>query len=303
MPQDAVVQLAKHSAYDGDAVQQLRALSSEALEELSRDLWEAALSGSGSGGAWAVQAAWLGSPGRLSELATSGSHAVGVRALTALLKTDPARLLSLLGFCGDGGVVETSPLSAARRRVALRTLGRLSRTTLEGLVTPELLNKLVSVPSDCPSAARLLKGANPEIVEVWWPKLPVPCSTAISIATRLPQLTLQLIVDAPQRWKEHEFHKARGSSKEPQQESLTCGKLKTLSKELAVLINDIVAVNVQAGGSSRDWQLTQSPPPHIVMIQFRIGTGEAGLYEYYTWSHQASMPMNQGSNLPALTSA
>ncbi|CAE7932883.1 unnamed protein product [Symbiodinium necroappetens] len=207
MPQDAVVQLAKHSAYDGDAVQQLRALSSEALEELLRDLWEAALSGSGSGGAWAVQAAWLGSPGRLSELATSGSHAVGVRALTALLKTDPARLLSLLGFCGDGGVVETSSLSAARRRVALRTLGRLSRTTLEGLVTPELLNKLVSVPSDCPSAARLLKGANPEIVEVWWPKLPVPCSTAISIATRLPQLTLQLIVDAPQRWKEHELHK------------------------------------------------------------------------------------------------
>ena len=144
MSLDAVVELAKHGAYDGDAVQQLRALTSEALEELLRDLWEPALSGSGSGGAWAVQAAWLGSPGRLSELATSGSHAVGVRALTALLKTDAARLLGLLGLCGDGGVVERCRLSAARRRVALRALGRLSHTTLEGLVTPELLNKLVS---------------------------------------------------------------------------------------------------------------------------------------------------------------
>ncbi|CAE7894807.1 unnamed protein product, partial [Symbiodinium necroappetens] len=203
MSMEALVQLAQQGAYDKEAVQRLRALRREALEELLKELWEPAMS-VGLGGAWAVHAAWLASPERLAELATSGSHAVGVRALTALLKTDPARLIGLLGLPQGGGAVEGSPLSAARRRVSLRALGRLSHNALQGLVTEELLSELVS--TDGASAARLLKGASPELIERWWPRLAVPSNTAVSIAARLPQLTLRLIVSSQQKqWADQEL--------------------------------------------------------------------------------------------------
>ena len=203
MSMEALVELAQQGAYDKEAVQRLRASRSEALEELLKELWEPAMS-VGLGGAWAVHAAWLASPERLAELATSGSHAVGVRALTALLKTDPARLIGLLGLPQAGGAVEGSPLSAARRRVSLRALGRLSHNALQGLVTEELLSELVS--TDGASAARLLKGASPELIERWWPRLAVPSNTAVSIAARLPQLTLRLIVSSQQKqWADQEL--------------------------------------------------------------------------------------------------
>ena len=86
MSVEALVELAQQAAFDGEAVRNLRALSSETLEELLKELWEPAMSLGGGGGAWAVHAAFLASEQRrLAELATSGSHAVGVRALSALL--------------------------------------------------------------------------------------------------------------------------------------------------------------------------------------------------------------------------
>eukprot|EP00439_Symbiodinium_sp_Y106_P019212 s3331_g2.t1 len=209
MSVEALVELAQQAAFDGEAVRNLRALSSETLEELLKELWEPAMSLGGGGGAWAVHAAFLASEQRrLAELATSGSHAVGVRALSALLKTDPGRLISLLGL-PQGGTSEGSPLSAARRRVALRALGRLSHNALQGLVNEELLSELVL--TDGPSAARLLKGASPELIERWWPRLTVPSNTAVAIAARLPKLTLRLIANSRQKqWKEHELREVVG---------------------------------------------------------------------------------------------
>ncbi|CAE7837822.1 unnamed protein product [Symbiodinium sp. CCMP2592] len=209
MSVEAMVELAQQGAFDGEAVRNLRALSSEAREELLKELWEPAMSLGGGGGAWAVHAAFLASDHRrLAQLATSGSQAVGVRALTALLKTDPARLISLLGL-PQGGKSEGSPLSAARRRVALRALGRLSHNALQGLVNEELLSELVL--TDRPSAARLLKGASPELIERWWPRLTVPSNTAAAIAARLPKLTLSLIANSRQKqWREHELREVVG---------------------------------------------------------------------------------------------
>ena len=78
-----------HGPYDASSALQLRSLSREALEALLAELATRGAT-SGAGGAVAVQAARLaGATPRLLELAQSPSHAVGVRALTALLKTEP----------------------------------------------------------------------------------------------------------------------------------------------------------------------------------------------------------------------
>ena len=143
------------AGYGSEVVTKLRSLEPQQLEELVQ-----LGSTSTTAGVLAVQAAWLlrssGQPG-LVNLTASSSHAVGVRALTALLKSDTAQVLEL-------------PLSSARQAVVLRALARLGHSALRGLVTPELLAKCRK-----PTAAQLLmKGASEEqasMVRDQWPGL------------------------------------------------------------------------------------------------------------------------------------
>ncbi|CAL1150877.1 unnamed protein product, partial [Cladocopium goreaui] len=179
-----------HCSIGADLVAKLRSLEREDLRELAGRSLPPLVE---------LQVAWLlRDIAKLEEiLTTSSSHAVRIRASTALLKLDPAKLLRLIS--PEAGE-EPSPLSSSCRHAALASLARLGHSALPTSLT--LLN-LKGLGARRTAARILLKAAKePELVREQWPLLlrSLPFKAAFSMACRMPGLCLELLLQLPPPW-------------------------------------------------------------------------------------------------------